>query len=201
MTHARENLGSEADRLGGTYVQLTAEDTTKVEMAAMDAMQVRLDGRVYRCASEGAAATPEQQPALDIGSGPGDSVDAGAGKVGSPDATADMQLACPAGTVPRALDAADGPGWQCARKLADNWVAEGPYRRAWSSGATRTEGAFENGKRTGPWSFYYSNGQVRERATFRDGAIEGCADEFDAEGAALPPRCSGVDAGAAAPAK
>jgi hypothetical protein len=210
LAHARENLGADADRLGGSYVQLTAQDTNKVEMQAVDAVQVRLEGRVYRCASDDVDAGARSLNANSATADGANSVfteaanqgDAGAGTepggslgIGGSLAGAGPRLACPASTEPRPLDPADGPGWQCARKLVEGWVAEGPYRLSWSSGATRSEGAFENGKRTGQWMFYFPNGQLRERATFRDGAMQGCADEFSADGATLPARCAG-DSGA-----
>ena len=55
--------------------------------------------------------------------------------------------------------------------------------------------SFESGKRAGRWSSYYANGQVRERAVYSSGQLEGCAERFDEEGNSEPSRCSGRDAG------
>jgi len=163
LSRARANLASDGDRLAGTYVQITGQDVTPVEMA-VNVVEVRLEGRVYRCA------------------GAGGMVDA-----------SDSRCAAPA--EPRELEASEGPGWQCARKVGDRWIAEGPYVVYWPSGSTKVEGAFESGKRAGRWSFYYANGQVRERANYRDGQVQGCAERFDAEGHAEPSSCSGPDTG------
>jgi hypothetical protein len=192
LRHARENLASDADRLGGSYVQVTGQDIAKVEMA-LNAIQVRLEARIYRCAELGDDAAPSSPVTTVLAEDAGGAL---AGDLGDAGPRA-APFPCPPSTEPRALDSADGPGWQCARKVADHWVAEGPYILSWSSGATRTEGSFENGKRSGRWSFYYANGQVRERAAFRDGQMDGCAEEFDADGSSLPPRCS--DGGAPLP--
>jgi len=183
LAHAREDLWVDADRRGGNYVQVTGQDTVKVEMA-LDAYEVRLEARIYRCAQPGdgtAVAT-----ITDDGGMPGG--DDGGQRLAA------VPLSCPPSTEARPLDPADGPGWQCARKIGERWVAEGPYVLSWNSGATRTEGSFENGKRSGRWTTYYANGQLRERAAFREGLLEGCAEEFDVDGTALAPRCWG-DAG------
>lgn len=186
LQRARENVWVDADRLGGTYVQVTGQDTVKVEMA-LDAYQVRIESRVYRCTEPADDAGPIVAVAANDDAGLLGDENGGARSAAAP-------LSCPPSTEPRPLDPVDGPGWQCARKVADRWVAEGPYVLSWNGGATRTEGSFENGKRSGRWSTYYANGQLRERAVFRDGLLQGCADEFDPDGTALAPRCWG-DAG------
>jgi hypothetical protein len=187
-SHAKENLASEAERLGGTYVQVTGQDTKKVEME-LNAVQVRYESRVYRCSAEGDDAGSVDLRAIAESSTDGAALeDATSGELART-ANGGGRRVCPFGSEARPLDPSDGPGWQCARKLADGWLAEGPYLLSWSSGATRTEGSFENGKRTGQWLSYHPNGQLRERATFREGQLVGCADQFDIDGASLPPRC------------
>jgi hypothetical protein len=174
IARARQNLAADGERLAGTYVQITGQDVTPVEMA-INVVEVRLEGRVFRCAEadrEAGAVGPAAVAAI---------------------AAADATCAAPAER--RELDASEGPGWQCARRAGDNWIADGPYVVYWPGGATKVEGAFQNGKRSGRWSSYYSNGQVRDRATYRDGQLQGCAERFDAEGNARLTSCAGTDAG------
>jgi hypothetical protein len=170
--HARDKLESQADDLGGSYIELTAERVTRVEMA-LDAFQVRVEGSIYRCPSAFADASAEAP-----------------GEVAAPTPGALLTVSCPPPSEAQKLDAAEGLGSQCVRRLGDGWVAHGPYVLYWTSGATKAEGSFENGKRSGIWSFYYANGQLRERATFRAGEREGCGATFDAEGNALPAPCA-----------
>lgn len=180
---ARERLASRAEQLGGNYVELTAQDSQSVDFQ-LEASMVRLEGRMYKC------------PPGDDDSGTSSASLGGAGQPGN-DAGAGLdrsELSCPAPSEARPLDASEGPGWQCARKTAAGWVADGPYVARWDSGATKTEGSFENGKRSGAWLSYFANGQLRERATFRDGQLAGCAQEFDADGHPLPALCAGADA-------
>jgi len=178
---ARERLGAKAERLGGNYVEVTTQDTRAVDFQ-LEASMARLEGRFYKCPpNDGDGGT-----AAALAAGSSDQVDADAGNR--------PELACRPPAEPRPLDPAEARGWQCARKTTAGWVADGAYVDRWESGSTKTEGAFVNGKRSGAWSSYYANGQVRERATFRDGLLEGCAQEFDADGHALPPLCSGAPA-------
>jgi hypothetical protein len=177
MSRARENLASDVERIAGTYVQITGQDVTPVEMA-VKVVQVRLEGRVYRCADAD----------RDAGRQAGESIAALVDGSESP---------CTAPTERRELEAAEGPGWQCGRRLADTWIADGPYVVYWPNGTTKVEGFFENGKRSGRWAFYYANGQAREHATFRGGQLEGCGERFDPEGNPQPDRCASADAGPA----
>lgn len=187
---ARKHLAERAERLGGNYVELTSVDTKAVDVVTESAM-VRLEGRVYKCPDSGDdAGTSGSAASAMVAGGASDRLGGDAGAV-----VIDPRApACNAPAELRPLDPAEGLGWQCARNEAGGWVADGPYLLRWNSGATQAEGSFDNGKRSGVWSFYYANGQLRERATFRYGQLEGCAQEFDADGHTLSPRCAGADA-------
>lgn len=77
----------------------------------------------------------------------------------------------------------DGRG---ARHLAE--IACPPdARRAWPDGTPRTRGHVdERGRRTGVWTFYYENGGVAARGTYRDGAAVGRWEFRDREGRVVP---------------
>src|SRR6266516_1298593 len=88
-----------AERLGGTYVQVTGEDTNKVEMA-LDAIEIRFEARVYRCANgEADRETARGAATANVVAATSD-----------PDAgLRHADVTCPAPSEQRPLDPADGP--------------------------------------------------------------------------------------------
>src|SRR6266516_3745767 len=96
---ALDHLAADAERLGGTYVQVTGEDTNKVEMA-LDAIEIRFEARVYRCANgEADRETARGAATANVVAATSD-----------PDAgLRHADVTCPAPSEQRPLDPADGP--------------------------------------------------------------------------------------------
>jgi len=44
------------------------------------------------------------------------------------------------------------------------------------------QGAFKDGKREGPWVFYYDNGQLESEGTYKDGKADGPWIAFNEDG-------------------
>ena len=48
---------------------------------------------------------------------------------------------------------------------------DGPWVFYYENGGVSSEGIYKDGKRDGPWVSYYENGQLRSEITYKDGGI------------------------------
>ena len=50
------------------------------------------------------------------------------------------------------------------------------------SGIKKSEGQFANGKKAGPWVYYFLNANIKEKQFFIDGNKDGLWEKFDVHG-------------------
>lgn len=127
-------------------------------------------------------------------------------------APADVKLDCPAGTVQKGGKVSKNLGVYCIKQgasVAGQDVLHGPYVAFWGSGKRQAEGQYQDGARTGRWTFYdaqgvktgetefakgryhgaridyHPNGQVQREQHWVDGKREGTETTYDAQGKKL----------------
>jgi antitoxin component YwqK of YwqJK toxin-antitoxin module len=62
------------------------------------------------------------------------------------------------------------------------YLASGPVKFTYESGAPQASGELRFGKSDGPWTTYYENGAVQSKLNYREGELEGEASWWSAEG-------------------
>ncbi|WPB73736.1 hypothetical protein KYC5002_32435 [Archangium violaceum] len=91
------------------------------------------------------------------------------------------KLACPAGTK-QTGNLNDGLYCRKVDAKADRNAAHGPYASYFPNGKKSAEGQYVDGFRTGLWTFYSEDGQVRGRTEFQGGNYHGKHVEYFANG-------------------
>lgn len=97
-----------------------------------------------------------------------------------------IQLTCPAGTVQRGERIDKNMGVFCA-KVGEQGskgrpTLHGPYVDFWSNGQKQSEGQYQEGSRTGHWTFWDANGVKTGETTFTAGNYHGARVEFYSNG-------------------
>jgi antitoxin component YwqK of YwqJK toxin-antitoxin module len=67
--------------------------------------------------------------------------------------------------------------------FSDNhFEADGAYREFYPNGKPFVEGQFVRGRQNGDWTFYFDNGQINRKATYKEGKPDGPREIFRADG-------------------
>lgn len=97
-----------------------------------------------------------------------------------------VKLDCPAGTVQRGTRISKDDGVYCVKadtaRKAGEPVAHGPYVDFHANGQKRSEGQYQDGFRTGHWTFYDANGAKSGETEFEGGNYSGRRVEYHANG-------------------
>src|SRR5690349_13872121 len=93
-----------------------------------------------------------------------------------------LQLACPVGTKQAGGLNTPLEGFGCLKAGTKERVFHGPYVAYWPNGQKQAEGQFENGWRTGNWSFFDRDGKKSGETQFKNDEYNGLRVEFNADG-------------------
>jgi hypothetical protein len=97
-----------------------------------------------------------------------------------------VKLDCPAGTVQRGTRVSKDDGVFCVKAGAAREpgepVAHGPYVDFHANGQKASEGQYQDGFRTGRWTFYDASGAKRGETEFSGGNYSGRRVEYHANG-------------------
>lgn len=92
-------------------------------------------------------------------------------------------LACPPGTVPAGFGPPNGIEAFCQKQRPDAvWVRQGPAIEWHTNEQRASEGSYVDGKRDGPWLFWYPTGSAEKQGTYSRGVEEGVWTEYHVNG-------------------
>ncbi|MBN9686694.1 MULTISPECIES: toxin-antitoxin system YwqK family antitoxin [unclassified Corallococcus] len=96
---------------------------------------------------------------------------------------ADVKLSCPAGTVERTRSSPNGAAYcvKTNQKVREP-VLHGAYVDYWANGQKQSEGQYQDGFRTGRWTFWDANGVKTGETEFVAGDYHGTRVQYFANG-------------------
>jgi len=77
---------------------------------------------------------------------------------------------------------------EVARFSDNHFEADGIYREFYPNGQVFVEGKFRRGRQEGEWTYYFDNGKINRKATFKNGQPDGPREIFRADGTLVSKR-------------